>query len=531
MRNVFYIIVFFLITNHIHADDCLLGDCQNGFGIQLTYNNNQYLGEFKNGKKSGQGVYHYSPNIKYVGSWKNDARNGEGRMYINGKVTQAGIWENNVLKTAQVQVGCINGNCENGVGTYLYKDGRKLYGQFENGFPTNQVVCYYPNGQKYIGSWEDDEKSGLGTLYTQTGKVLNGSWDKSRFLGETKNKEIGCLSGNCINGEGTYIYKDFTRYNGSFNNGLANGFGVCYYADGDIYIGEWENHTFNGYGTMYFNNGTMMEGNWKNGIYQTEETTTDMNVYYDMAYEDEATIDEQSKVWTVLVGVSRYTTMRSLKYTDDDAFKLHSFFKSPAGGALRDEQIRLLIDEDANRNDILKSLNYVAQQAGKNDIILFFFSGHGINGSFLPSDYDGRDQVVKHSEVLRILESSQAKSKVVIADACHSGSFTTKGADYEMTLNTLYSAFNNSRGGTLLLLSSKAEETSIESNGLRQGVFSHYLINGLKGSANTNQDKIITVKEVYDYVHANVRAFTNNTQTPVIRGNFDENMPLGTVPF
>ncbi|MFK7947689.1 MAG: caspase family protein [Saprospiraceae bacterium] len=530
MRNAFYIIVFFLITNNLQANNCLSGNCQNGFGIQQTHNNNQYLGEFKNGKKSGQGVYYYSTTIKYVGSWKNDARNGEGRMYINGKVTQAGIWKDNALKTPQAQVGCINGNCLNGIGTYLYKDGRKLYSQFENGHPINQVVCYYPDGQKYIGLWKEDKKNSNGILYTKEGKIISGAWDNNRLLGENKNEQIGCLDGDCVSGEGTYVYDDFTRYNGSFNNGLANGFGVCYYSDGDIYIGEWKNHTFDGYGTMYFNNGEMVEGNWKNGIYQTKEASSDMEVYYDLAYEESNT-DEQSKIWVVLIGVSRYTTMRSLKYTDDDAFRLHSFFKSPAGGALPDNQIKILIDEDADKDGILKGLTSVAKQAGKKDIVLFFFSGHGINGSFLPSDYDGRDQVVKHSEILNILESSQAKSKVVIADACHSGSFTTKGAGFEMTLNSLYSAFNNSRGGTLLLLSSKAEETSIESNGLRQGVFSHYLINGLKGNANTNDDEIITVKEVYDYVHANVRAFTNNSQTPVIRGNFDENMPLGTVPF
>ena len=211
--------------------------------------------------------------------------------------------------------------------------------------------------------------------------------------------------------------------------------------------------------------------------------------------------------------------------------KLHSFFKSPEGGALPDKQLRLLIDEAATKDEILKNLDDFAQKSGKNDAIMFFFSGHGVDGAFLPSDYDGRNQVVKHKDLLDIIENSKAKSKIIIADACHSGSFTAKRQNHETTINTLYSAFSNSRGGTLLLLSSKAEETSIESNGLRQGVFSHFLITGLNGHANTNSDKIITVKEIYDYVYTNVRFFTNNRQTPVIRGNFDENMPMGTIRF
>jgi hypothetical protein len=57
----------------------------------------------------------------------------------------------------------------------------------------------------------------------------------------------------------------------------------------------------------------------------------------------------------------------------------------------------------------------------------------------------------------------------------------------------------------VLMMSSKAEETSIEYRGLRQGVFSYYLIKGLKGEANSNRDKIVTITELYDYVKKNVR--------------------------
>jgi hypothetical protein len=305
---------------------------------------------------------------------------------------------------------------------------------------------------------------------------------------------------------------------------LASGFGVCYYPDGDIYIGEWNNHTFNGNGTMYFNDGSMLEGIWKNGIFQHEtakEETTIPDVFYDYKTPTEEKT-EVGKLWIVLVGIGSYITMPSLKYTDDDAFRLHSYFKSIAGGALPDSQIRVLIDEDATKANIMKTLNDFGAKAGENDMLMFFFSGHGMSGSFLPYDYDGGYQVLKQSDILKVMEQSHAKSKVVIADACHSGSFTAKEniAD-ESTLNSLYRTFNNSRGGTLLFLSSKAEEISIESEGFRQGVFSHYLIKGLKGEANLDNDNIITVEEIYNYAYTNVRRFTNNQQTPMIRGNFD----------
>lgn len=79
------------------------------------------------------------------------------------------------------------------------------------------------------------------------------------------------------------------------------------------------------------------------------------------------------------------------------------------------------------------------------------------------------------------------------------------------------------------MMSSKAEETSIEYRGLRQGVFSYYLIKGLKGEANKDNDKIITVTELYDYVKQNVQTYTSYKQTPVINGNYDKNMPIAVI--
>jgi uncharacterized caspase-like protein len=78
-------------------------------------------------------------------------------------------------------------------------------------------------------------------------------------------------------------------------------------------------------------------------------------------------------------------------------------------------------------------------------------------------------------------------------------------------------------------MSSKADETSLESSGLRQGVFSHFLIRGLKGEADANQDKVITVQELFDFIRDKVRAYTGNRQSPVIKGTYDPKMPVAIV--
>lgn len=526
--NILTILLFALPLLSM-GQDCISGDCQNGYGTFVYTDGSYYIGEFEDGRRFGQGVLFMSNDTKYVGSWKNDLKDGEGRVYRKNILLQSGEWYRNNLKEAVTEKNrCISGDCKNGFGVYLYADGRKVVGKFENSQIVNYTICYYPTGEKYIGQWKFQTRNGNGILHDTKG-TQDGAWLDGAFVGATRGiGGQGCVSGNCESGNGTYIYPDKTLYEGSFDKGMAQGYGICYYSDGDIYAGDWKEHKFEGEGTMYYSSGQIVRGYWSEGYYIGEKLAQPERMM-DIMEEDEQ-IFTQGKVYAVLVGIARYNHMRSLKFTDDDAYRLHGFLKSPEGGALPDDQINVLIDEDATKEAILNTLTSVAKKANKNDVIIFYFSGHGLPGSFLPHDYDGEQLTVQHKDIRKILEGSAAKGKIVIADACHSGSFdAAKGEDYGAVMNTYYEAFNKSPGGFVLMLSSKAEETSIESNGLRQGIFSHFLIRGLKGAANINGDELITVDELFDYVHNNVRFYTNKFQTPMIYGTYDGMMPLAVI--
>jgi uncharacterized caspase-like protein len=97
------------------------------------------------------------------------------------------------------------------------------------------------------------------------------------------------------------------------------------------------------------------------------------------------------------------------------------------------------------------------------------------------------------------------------------------------SVDLFYKSLSASGGGTAFLLSSKSEEYSLESQGLRQGVFSHYLIEGLKGEADRDRDKLVTLDELYSYVYKHVREYSGNLQTPVLAGDIDRGMPLANV--
>lgn len=205
------------------------------------------------------------------------------------------------------------------------------------------------------------------------------------------------------------------------------------------------------------------------------------------------------------------------------------FLRSPEGGAVPASQIHLLIDEAASRKSILAALSNAANAAGENDVLIFYFSGHGIEGAFLPVDAEGHNNTLSHQLVREVIASSKARHKIVIADACHAGSAFAQRSSVMAVLEKYYAGLTNSNGGFALLLSSKGEEFSLEDAGLRSGVYSHFLIKGASGLADMNADGLVTVKEIHGYLFEKVRAYTAGVQTPLLLGAFDSSMPFGAV--
>lgn len=249
------------------------------------------------------------------------------------------------------------------------------------------------------------------------------------------------------------------------------------------------------------------------------------------------------KIWAVIVGVAHYKNPKSrLNYADDDAYKMYGFLKSPSGGALPEDRISILVDEDATGNNIRESLKTFSKKAGSDDILLFYFSGHGIPNSLLAEDFDIRDSgILSHKFIRKQFENSRAKNVYCIVDACHSGSFSLKSTLHKNLVlhNTstkemestqpFYDSWKKQKGGIVFILSSKGEETSLEASGKRQGVFTYFLIKGLQGKADYNKDKIVSIPELFDFTRKEVMRYTRNRQTPIITGVYHHTMPIAVV--
>lgn len=440
--------------------------------------------------------------------------------------------------------GCVEGNCENGWGVNNYYIGKIYQGRYEGNFLDGKRhgkgKFVDTNGSIYDGSWKAGKPDGLGAKVSQSGVVESGLWQEGRLIKRQKETiSLDCLVGDCKDGYGKSKDALGNLYSGNFEKGQYSGYGEMRYKNGDRYQGYWKNSMLDGKGSYYFNTGHVNTGAFAEGKY----------------------LHNKMKIWAVVVGIAAYEKAPKLSYTTRDAQRVYAFLRSVEGGAVPENQVKLLLDEEATAFNIMNTAADLYEQADSNDLIIFYFAGHGKSGSFLPFDYDGTSsRLLHHGLVNSLLKDSPAKYKLCAVDACHSGSFdintvisyreyierqresteSVEGA-IGMTRSTknirdriknYYKSFDGVKGGIAVIMSSASEEISLEANKLQQGVFSYYFIQAMKGAANKAdengiKDNVIDVQELYQFIEKNVRNFTYGFQHPLIYGTYDEHMPVG----
>lgn len=516
--------VLFLATSMTESTifaQCLSGNCRTGTGTYKFTNGDRYEGQWLEGKPHGNGTYTFISKERYQGQFQHGKFEGQGTMYYPNGGHYSGGWRANKKHGAGMLVGVdkkiTRGTWNMGQMEAVSNDAATAQNTNSNNKPKPNATPNKPAQTKPTPA-----KPAQTTPATNTTAGNNKPKSKSDVAGLAN-----CNKTFCSTGKGYFDYPDGSRWIGGFKDGYPNGKGVCYYSNGDRYEGEWANNAPNGEGIMYFASGRVYGAVWAAGAPVRELDSDEVMPSDPVKLEPSADV----KIWAVTVGVGRYTSMPNLKFTDDDAFRFYSFLKSPEGGALPENQIEILVDESATRENILKTMRSIFLKADDNDVVVLYFSGHGLEGCFLPVDFDGYNNKLRHEEIKQIFSESKAKHKLCIADACHSGSMqfgeglAAKGPT-SVSLKRFYQAFEDTNGGVALLMSSKSEELSLEDHGLRQGVFTYYILQGMKGKADNNGDKLVTVTELYNYVYKNVREYTAGMQTPVLTGDYDSAMPI-----
>ena len=77
---------------------------------------------------------------------------------------------------------CIEGNCNDGQGTYTWPDGSKYVGSWKNEKEHGEGTFTWSDGRKYVGSWKDGKLHGEGTYtWPDGGKYVGMFKDGKRY--------------------------------------------------------------------------------------------------------------------------------------------------------------------------------------------------------------------------------------------------------------------------------------------------------------------------------------------------------------
>lgn len=278
----------------------------------------------------------------------------------------------------------------------------------------------------------------------------------------------------------------------------------------------------------------------------------------------------EGRKFAVLVGVNTYrgtSGLPQLRHAAQDANSLAVALKS-AGFTVYE-----MTHESASKpgNETLApNLAYIRDQIegmlafpnlGAEDAVVISLHGHGVQFEhvdekgektpryyFCPADatiagvqsandVKDRNQLLPLEELYAQLGVCKASTKLLIVDACRNDP-TQPGVFRSGLASATLPKLPPPPGGTAAFFSCKANQQAVEDPALQQGVFTHFLVQGLLGKADQPlegkpADGIITFSELSSYVANNTYSHVYDRykirQSPELRGDYDLNLPLARV--
>jgi len=242
------------------------------------------------------------------------------------------------------------------------------------------------------------------------------------------------------------------------------------------------------------------------------------------------------QVWALLIGISDYAEVKDLSYARRDAEGIATWLLDTG---VPTDHIRLLTDEVsvlrvgnevvldarlATLVNVREGLGWLRQMAERDDLVLIHFSGHGYQGA--DDNLDERDGVdeffilqdtrvaakddtaLRDDEFGRFLDRIKSDHVLVFFDSCYSGGLSRSLTPGSRATGDTADVFSDFRlEGRLILSASDESQDAFESPQLGHGVLTHFLLEGLGGTADLNADGHITVWELFEYVRSEVPPF------------------------
>jgi hypothetical protein len=247
-------------------------------------------------------------------------------------------------------------------------------------------------------------------------------------------------------------------------------------------------------------------------------------------------------IYAAVIGISDYKNVPKLKYAADDARAFYKFLVEDVG--VPKENIILLLDDQVTLTEMKVALGITLRaKAGKHDTVFIYYAGHGaVDSSSDSPDGDGLEKYILPVDAERenlyatalpvrdlagIFKRITADRIVMYMDACYAGASKPNQKVRTLTANTRATVSDgflrklSSGKGRIVITAAGASEVAEERDDLGHGVFTHYLLEALRGKADVDNDGFVTLTEGYTYILNRVTAATQRNQTPVKLGDFE----------
>lgn len=183
---------------------------------------------------------------------------------------------------------------------------------------------------------------------------------------------------------------------------------------------------------------------------------------------------------------------------------------------------------DTTKPAILDAIHTMTTRMHPEDTFIFFSATHGRAEDDLyylyTSEFDGDlsnpKSFLSSAELMELSKKLPALKQVVILDTCQAGALETIIAGlYDAKVSVLARAL-----GMHIFSGTKSYQDALD-NYKGNGLFTHFVLSGLQGQADANQNREVSVMELNPYLTKTVKEASRGTQEPVVR-HFGEDLPL-----
>jgi uncharacterized caspase-like protein len=253
--------------------------------------------------------------------------------------------------------------------------------------------------------------------------------------------------------------------------------------------------------------------------------------------------------WALVVGIGSFAdpNIQTLRYTTSDAQSFEGVLEDPAIGNFPADHIRTLLDDQATTVNIKMALNWLARSAGPDDVVVVYMATHG---SSRDVDTVGVNYIITHDTEIgpKIDPDSLYATALPMVDIANAIATRVKAGRAAIFLDTCFSgnaAVQNTKliapgiknaapskqmldhikqgSGRMVFAASGTEQESLESDTLKHGFFTYYLVQALRqegGSAPLSKIFDYTEQHVSQTVSTEFKQY-NLQQNPVMSRSAD----------